>query len=546
MKQVIMTRVCAVLRPIAWGLGLIYFGWVAVGAVAGQERPRGLGRTAEPTSRPTVRRPPKPATVKTPTGVIVPLGKPPQFYLDKGRELLGKEDFISAKFFFDEGRKRAGAVTTPPSLVEGLRLAQEQALLFLAAAEAERLGRPAEAVSQYIQILKQDPVQPLALRRVIPQLNLQAEEAKKQGDWQTAILYLEQALTLAPVESVQSDLIAALLAYGEKNSTTDPTIARTAFTRVLALHPDNPQALAGQRRLKAADLILKAEELATAQRFPEAEAAFSQALALAPENAVAQRGKLRAGAENQRTQGNMAYENREFQRAQALYVNAATILTDDVQLKDRLEELALRLAPSPKPNGTLRLLLRAGSPFRIRIRGDEVVTQFTTGEKSVTPTVDVSSPFPLQPFAVKITKVSTNARAQISAQPNLANNFTTDIMVEPKTKAGEDIRVEVAWAIQTKGRARWQGQVKPGKFNLFWQGGFFDVRALTGPVPEAVTVTQDALPRQKTEVKIKSANGKVRARVINQGSAVDFYTTIIEVETIEATQAVLDLDWVVR
>lgn len=509
-----------------------------------QAQSKGLGRTAEsPSSR---RRPvPKRPALKTPTGVVVPLGRNPRFYLEKGNDLVLQEDFISAKFFFDEGLKNASTGATSVEVNEGLKRGQEKTVLFLAAVEAERQGKPAEAITDYTKILNLEVNHPVALRRVVAQLKLQAVEAQKRGDWNKVAQSLEHAYQLQPDGIQKSDLIAAWLNYAHHISPTNAREARSTYQHVLGLEPDNQAALTGLHLLDSKDLQKRAQAAYLTKNYSEAEHLFSEALALDPTNTEAAQGKTLATASNQLFLAETAYQGRDFLEAQRLYTQAASVLKDTVS-QQRLEELSVRLAPAAVPQGIVKVVLRAGSAFRIQLCGDQVTTQFLKGEKSVKPKVELSSPLPFQTYKIKLLRTSNNAQARIVTQPSLANSFTTDIIVEPKNQSGEDISVEAEWKVPMKGVAQWQAQLGPGKYRLQWQGHFVDVITISGPAPANIGVIQDPLPHQRIELKVKPVNGQFSARLVSPGTPLNFYTSTFEIETVQPIKALLAFEWIVR
>lgn len=517
-------------------------------ALAQTVRPKGLGDTSTPpASTSTKRRPPKKSpSLRTPTGVIVLLGRTPRYYLDQGTQYLQKEDFVSAKIFFDEGLKRTASQRTAPELTQELRRGQQKASLFTEGRGAIEQNQLSQALNAYQQILQLDPTDGLAKQQALNVLHRQIEAAQRQSNWTEMMAYIEQAQQLDPASVADDVLIQALLGQALEAVSRDESAAQALFQRILTIDPTNQSALHGQKQIETKQLLRTATTALNQRQYIEAENTFTKVLALDPTNEEAVHGKNLATAHLVKLRAEAAYQERDFGQAQQFFRDAARTLTEDESILDRLAELQIRLSPKPPAQGTIQLKVPVQTASRIQLRGNQafVLSDFARAEALTTR--QMSAPLPYQAFTIRLTSVSSNGRARIQTFPSLANQFLTELAVEPKLPGGGEIQIECSWKLTTQGKARWQAQIGPGTYQLLWQGPFVDINTLSGTQPAQKPVVQASLPLQTAEVKVKPISGAAKVRLVSPGTSLNYFTSTIALETTQSTPVVIEVEWKIR
>jgi tetratricopeptide (TPR) repeat protein len=511
----------------------------------------GLGRAGgeTPASTPPStpgRRPPavrRPVVARTPSGVSMPLGRPAAFYLDEGLNLLAQEDYASAEMFFDEGIKVASRGKKSDALTSSLQQAKQETEWFTMAIQYEAVGNAADAVEYYDKILAVQPANAIARRRAAAQLKIQGDAALKRSDWNEAVKSLERAEKLGSTPETRTSLVDSLLGLGGSQAASNVAAARESYTRALSFDPRNAKAMAALRAFDVADRLREADALLKEKKFTEAEKAYSTLLVMDPGNADATRGKTIAVAELEKAEAEAAFKARDYRKAQVIYERIQPTLPDDAMIPMRLEELKVRLAPMSAMRGTLQYSLRVGSPFRIRIRRDQVVSALLNSETKVEPKFSLSEPPPFQNCVFKLTKVSANATARIAAQPGASNNFTTEIIVEPKSGTAEEVQINAEWSAPAKGLARWQATVGAGNYRIRWQGPYFEILPVSASeAVNTISLIQDPLPHRPAAIKLKNV-GAFSARIVSAPSAEDDFTLTVEVDVPKPGRIGLDVSW---
>jgi tetratricopeptide (TPR) repeat protein len=509
----------------------------------------GLGRAGGETpttpTPPSGRRTPKasrPLVARTPSGVSMPLGRSAAFYLEEGLNLLAQEDYASAEMFFDEGIKVASRGKKGDALAS-LQQAKQETEWFAMAIQYETVGNAADAVEYYDKILAVQPANAIARRRAAAQLKIQGDAALKRSDWNEAVKLLERAEKLGSTPETRVSLVDSLLGLGGSQASSNVAAARDAYTRALSFDPRNAKAMAALRAFDVADRLREADALLKEKKFTEAEKAYSTLLVMDPGNAEATRGRTIAVAELEKAEAETAFKARDYRKAQVIYERIQPTLPDDAMIPMRLEELKVRLAPMSAMRGTLQYSLRVGSPFRIRIRRDQVVSALLNSEMKIEPKFSLSEPPPFQNCVFKLTKVSANATARIAAQPGASNNFTTEIVVEPKSGTAEEIQLNAEWSAPTKGLARWRATVGAGNYRIRWQGPYFEILPVSASeAVNTISLTQDPLPHRPAAIKLKNV-GAFSARIVSAPSAENDFTLTVEVDVPKPGSIDLVVSW---
>ncbi len=479
--------------------------------------------------------PPRPKIVKTPSGVSMPLGRSAEFYLEEGNELFGKEDFVSAKMFFEQGGKAARAKT---ELAEALQRRREVATHLAAGAQSEQQGNFSEALGEYDKALAVEPVNPLAKKHAGRVLKMLGSAAMLAQDWASAIAYLDRSRELAPSPETDEALVSALL--GLASGQSDPAQAQETYRRILAVAPSNDDARKGLQRAESVIRTRRAEEAFQAGRYNEARSEYEAALSLAADNAEAVAGKVKTEAYLARVAADEAYRQRDFRAAYAGYERFNAFAPGDSAVTARLKELSARLEPALPLRGVLAYKLKTASPFRIRLQRDRVESALLDSESPIEPEIRLDGRLPARDVLFRLGKSSSNVTVRIAAMPTSANDYTAELIVTPKNPRLEEVAVVAEWALPTKGGLQWRKALEPGAYRVYWQGPYFEVFDPTGAQIESSA--SSPLPRQPVAVKVKPVKGVI-FQVVEQPKSENDFAFTLNIAVTSPTTLVLDLSW---
>lgn len=487
-----------------------------------------------PSKRPTPPR--RPPVVKTPTGVVMPLGRTAEFYFAEGNELFNKEDFVSARMFFEQG----GKVARPKSeLAEVLQRRRELAAYMATGKQFEQQEQIVEALAEYNKALSIEPVNPIAKRHAGQVLQMLGKAAMLNKEWRTAVDYLSRARKLAADEaSTQAALVTALLRLAMEQSNL--TEREQTYRQVLELAPSNEEARLGLRRTESLIRTQRADAAFQAGRYNEARSEYEVALELDPENTSAAAGKTKAEAYLARLAADEAYQQRDFRTAYANYQKFQAVVPEDPHVTERLQELSLRLEPPLPFRGSLIYKLNTASPFRIRLHRDRVESALLDSENPIKPDIKLEGRLPARDAVFRLGKSSTNVNVRIAVMPVAGNDYTAELIATPKNPRSEDVIVVAEWQLPTKGGLQWRKQLGPGAYRVYWQGPYFEVFDPTGVCIEASR--QPPLPRQPVTVKVKPIKG-VTLQVVEQPKPENDFTFALNLAITNPTTLLLDLSW---
>ncbi|MFQ3583270.1 MAG: tetratricopeptide repeat protein [Chloracidobacterium sp.] len=483
--------------------------------------------------RPT---PSPPRFIKTPSGVMMPLGRSAEFYFEEGNELFNKEDFVSARMFFEQG----GKVVRKSPLSEVLNRRREAAARMATGTQLEQQGSFSEALSEYDKVLALEPSNPLAKKHAGRALKALGTTAVANQDWAAAIAALDRSRELAPDSATDDALVSALLGLAQQQS--DPSQAQETYQRILSIAPSNSEARSGLRRTEAVARARRAETAFQAGRYNEARSEYEAALSLDPGNADAAAGKAKTEAYLTRLAADAAYNQRDFRTAYANYEKFNTFAPGDPQVADRLDELSVRLEPALPLRGSLTYKLKTASPFRIRLQRDQVTSALLDSEQPIEPEVKLQGRLPAQDALFRLGKSSPNVTVRITTTPSAANDYTAELVATPKNPRSEDVTVVAEWALPAKGILQWKKQLEPGAYRVYWQGPYFEVFDPTGVRIESGV--QSRLPRQPLVVKVKPVKG-VTFQIVEQPKPENDFTFALNVSVPSPTNLLLDLSWAV-
>ncbi|MGQ9896167.1 MAG: tetratricopeptide repeat protein [Acidobacteriota bacterium] len=479
--------------------------------------------------------PRRPAIVKTPTGVVMPLGRSAEFYFEEGSELFNKEDFVSARMFFEQG----GKVARPKSdLAEVLRRRRDISTHLANGRQFEQETQLVEALAEYDKALAIEPINPVTKKHAGQVLQMLGNAAVLAQDWPTAIRYLDRAQELAPSAATQAAQIEALLQFATRQ--TDLAEAQRLYQRVLEIDPSNESARLGLRRTESLLRTQRAEAAFQAGRYNEARSEYEAALELDPDNASASAGRTKAEVYLARQSADEAYRRRDFRAAYADYRKFQAVVPNDPQVTERLQELALRLEPALPLRGSLIYKLNTASPFRIRLHRDQVESSLLDSENPIQPDIKLEGRLPGQDALFQLGKSSTNVTVRIAVMPVAGNDYTAELIATPKKPRSEDVIVVAEWQLPLKGGLQWKRQLEPGTYQVYWQGPYFEVFDPTGVCLEASR--QSPLPRQPVTVKVKPVKG-VTLQIVEQPKPENDFTFALNLSVTSRTLLLLDLSW---
>ncbi|WP_058866530.1 lipopolysaccharide assembly protein LapB [Chloracidobacterium thermophilum] len=518
--------------------GIVFLGSRSVAQIGRTDDvPPASANPSAPGTPPGKRPPPprRPAIVKTPTGVAMPLGRPAEFYFEEGNELFDKGDFVSARMFFEQGGK---AARPKSDLAEVLQRRREVSAHMAVGMQFERESQLVEALAEYDKALVLEPVNPVAKRHAGQVLQMLGKAAMLTKDWRGAISHLSRAQELAPEASTQAALVTSLLRLAMEQS--DPTEAQRTYRRVLEIAPGNEDARLGLRRTEAQLRTRQAEAAFQAGRYNEARSEYEAALELDPEHAPAAAGKTRVEGYLARQSADEAYRRRDFRAAYADYQKFQTVVPDDPQVTERLQELSLRLEPALPLRGSLIYKLNTASPFRIRLHRDQVESALLDSENPIKPDIKLEGRLPARDAVFRLGKSSVNVTVRIAVMPVAGNDYTAELIATPKNPRSEDVIVVAEWQLPVKGGIQWKRQLEPGAYRVYWQGPYFEVFDPTGVCIESSR--QSPLPRQPVTVKVKPVKG-VTLQVVEQPKPENDFTFALNLAVTSPTMLLLDLSW---
>lgn len=467
----------------------------------------------------------------------MPLGREASFYLGEGNELLNKEDFASAKMFFEQGLKAARARS---ETAEALQRRREVSVHLDAGRQLEQKGSFSEALGEYEKALAVEPVNPLVKKYAGRTLFRLGEAAVSAQEWSAAIGYLERSRELAPDPATDATLVSALL--GLAGGQADPLQAYATYQRILTLAPSNEGAQKGLRRTEAIIRVRRAEEAFQAGRYNEAHSEYEAALNLDADNAEAAAGKNKTEAYLARLAADEAYRLRNFRAAYADYQKFNRFAPGDPQVTARLAELAVRLEPALPLRGMLTYKLKTASPFRIRLRRDQVESALLDSENPIEPQVKLDGRLPAQDCMFRLGKSSPNVTVRLTTPPSAANDYTAELVATPKNPRTEEVTVVAEWTLPSKGGLQWRKQLGAGVYRVYWQGPYFEVFDPAGVCIESSQ--RSVLPRQPVTVKARPIKG-VTLQVVEQPKAENDFSFALNVAVTSPTTLLLDLSWAV-
>lgn len=465
----------------------------------------------------------------------MPLGRTAEFYFEEGNELFQKEDFVSARMFFEQGSK---AARPKSDLAEVLQRRREVAVHLAAGRQFEQQLQFVEALGEYDKALSLEPANPVAKKYAGQVLQTLGKAAVAVQDWPTAVRYLSRAQELAPDSTTQATLVTSLLRLAMAQS--DPTEAQRVYQQVLEIAPGNEEARLGLRRTESYLRTRRADAAFQAGRYNEAQGEYAAALELDPDNPSAVAGKNKVEAYLARQSADAAYHRRDFRAAYADYQKFQAIVPDDPQVTARLQELALRLEPPLPLRGSLIYKLNTASPFRIRLHRDQVESALLDSENPIKPDIKLEGRLPARDAVFRLGKSSANVTVRIAVMPVAANDYMAELIATPKNPRSEDVIVVAEWQLPTKGRLQWKRQLEPGAYRVYWQGPYFEVLDPTGVCIESSR--QSPLPRQPVTVKVKPVKG-VTVQIVEQPRPENDFTFALNLSVPSPTMLLLDLSW---
>jgi tetratricopeptide (TPR) repeat protein len=500
-----------------------------------------LGREKKPApadpNRPPKPRKRRPIAEKDKTGV--PKGKTLEFYVRQGSELIDKGEYVLADAYFDEAEKRRNDRGVTPELID-LFEKQNQVLDLHVEANEVITSDVTKALANYEQILKLRPNDQKA-KELIPGLYFKAAEASfEKKDYQASVEFYTRFLAYQPGDKAsQTKLLAALLAQGEADFNAGKLdLAEKAFKRVLELDNKNAQA---QQRLQALDIlgILEfAENKLKSGAYEDAFTKFKEVLALDPTNERAKKALPIAEGNVHKLKAEQFYRNRKYSEAAREYQAARTFLANDGEIKQRLDELAIRLMPASPLRGKVTWRGKVSKPTKVVIKGSEINYLEGPAPQGAT----LTERLPLMGYTVKqVKKISGKGKLKLAEMPTAANDFAAVVQVDAKN--GDNIVFEVEWELKRQGALQWTGQAA-GKSLIRVQGPFVDVEQPNGQLTQNGKLQGELLPMQEANIQVRKLSGAAEIKVLESPSAANSYIATLTVEgAAESSEIAFELTW---
>lgn len=515
------------------------------GAALAQEDGPSIGRPSrESKPDPPKRTPRRPRRPTNTTKNGVPKGKPLEFYVRSGSDLLDAGDYDQALLFFEEGEKRRRDRNATPELLELLDKQIRVAKLHI---DADNFGddETEKALANYEEILKLRPNDQRAREQIL-ELSLKvAEDMLAAKEFERAVPLFEQLSTLSPDNNdIRAKLVSALVGRGEAEvQAGKEDLAQATFKRVLELDAKNNTAQARLREFDLRNLVLFAENKLKNGAFEDALNKFQEVLSLDPNNERAKTGLQTARANFQKQKADQLYNNRKYVEAEREYKEVAGLLPDNDDIKKRLEELSQRLGPSYPLRGKVTWRAKVAGPVKVAIKGKTL----TYPDSSAQIDAILYEGLPEIPYLVKkVKKTVGGANVRIVEQPSAANGYATVVSVD--AKKSDDVGFEVEWELKKSGRISWRGQVV-GRSLIRVQGPFIDVEQISGEAPKDINAQIEPLPRQDTVLRLRKISGKADIRLIESPTAANLYIATIAVEGASESESDLlsfELDWALK
>ncbi|MCS6884707.1 MAG: tetratricopeptide repeat protein [Acidobacteriota bacterium] len=469
-------------------------------------------------------------------GPVVPKGKPLDYYIRKSSELIDATNYTLALQYLDEAARRRKDKSATPELIELLDKQQQVAKLHLEVKNLPK-GSYAQELALYQQILLLRPNDVKAIEQVPVLYKHLAEAALSQQKYDVALEYLEKLLRISSNSETREKMVRALLALGEAELVAgNEDAARRYFMRVTEYEPKNQKALDGLLKLDVAATLKFAENKLSDGAYEDALVKFREVLALEPNNEQAKKGLRIAQAHYQKQRGEQLYLNRKYLEAEREYKAAMDVLVEDGQIKQRLEEIALRLGPPLPARGRTVCVCRvAPGVTKLKLRGKNVVVEGDVSKASI------SERLPEVPYLIKRFKRLTGTAVvrQVEA-PDATNGFTAVFALD--TKKEEEVSFEIEWELRRQGIVSWSGQIT-GRAIVRVQGPFVDVEQVSGGKPTDVKVRTDGLPHQEVLAKVRKLSGKSEIQLIEQPSQANMYTVVLAVENEGTDSVAFEVSW---
>ncbi len=230
---------------------------------------------------------------------------------------------------------------------------------------------------------------------------------------------------------------------------------------------------------------------------------------------------------------------------------------------------------SPRNSDFVNWSGRVDGESIIRFRSDQAFDQTINGQGVYSERFRFSSPLPSRSVDVNLSNTNGRGEIVIVEQPSRRNNFTTAVLVRDRQSGAGNYSFTLVWPKQNyrdtdngrwdrgndspygrdddrydrgNGRGRgvsWSGRVD-GRDLIYIRGNDLWVDHRDGqPVNETNYSFYNPLPNRQCAVNVRQVNGRGNVRVIEQPSARNNYTAVIQVEDRDNGSDMynLDIDW---
>lgn len=145
---------------------------------------------------------------------------------------------------------------------------------------------------------------------------------------------------------------------------------------------------------------------------------------------------------------------------------------DGFNNRRRQYDVPLSTSPNFPPTGgtnstgTASWSGRVDDRANIVIRGNSIIAENVSGNRTQTFTQDISSPLPQRPASVSVRKLDGRGDVNVIQQPSRLNNFTAIIQIYDSRGGDDNYRIDVSWVTAAlveepyqSGSVSWRGRV---------------------------------------------------------------------------------------
>ncbi|MFV0389841.1 MAG: hypothetical protein ACK5NT_13935 [Pyrinomonadaceae bacterium] len=199
-------------------------------------------------------------------------------------------------------------------------------------------------------------------------------------------------------------------------------------------------------------------------------------------------------------------------------------------------------------SGTVRWDGRVDGRVNLIVQGRTIRTQNISGRSSNIGDISLPSALPRRESTITATKLDGRGNVTVIQQPSRVNNFTGIVQVDDPKGGYDNYSVEISWQSQSisdvysSGKLRWKGRIDD-RVNITISGDDVETNALSGRSVTNETVDLNGyLARRSGNVTVRKLEGRGDVMVLEQPSALNQYTAVIQVYDSGSGEGYYDLE----